>query len=317
MYCSKCGSPNDETSQFCSKCGAALAGTNVKSNSGQVSDNDSSDQDDIYKAVIGPKHQDAYLQYFLKADRLGKARVSWHWPAVFVTFYWLLYRKMWTPAITYFFLPYLILIPIAIAAAAMGKSSDTFIGFAYLAYIVSLFILPPMYANAAYYKHCKRKIAQVQRSTPDLQRQLGELTGRGGTSNVVFIFVVIFGFIFIIGILAAVALPAYQDYTIRAKIAEAVVTGRVASTSVEAFYVQNQRIPATLEEAGFNAPRSTSIRGVSVNGQNGVVSVTMSTSPIEGKSLLMVPSEGANGAISWRCQSEDIPQKYLPTTCRQ
>lgn len=316
MYCSKCGSPNDETSQFCSKCGATLAGTSAKSNSWQVSDNNSSDQD-IYKAVIGPKHQDAYLQYFLRADRLGKAPASWHWPAFFVTFYWLLYRKMWTIAITYFFLPYLVLIPIAIAAAAMGKSSDTFIGFAYLAYIVSLFILPPMYANAAYYKHCKKKIAQVQRSTPDLQRQLGELTGRGGTSNVVLILVVIFGSISIIGILAAIALPAYQDYTIRAKIAEAVITGRDASTSVGAFYAQNHRIPVTLEEAGFNAPRSTYVRGVSVNGQNGVISVTMSTSPIEGKSLLMVPSEGANGAISWKCQSEDIPQKYLPTTCRQ
>ncbi len=317
MYCSQCGCQNDESSHFCSKCGSAIDSTSSKPNSWQHSEGSSTDVEELYKAVIGPKNQDAYLRYFLRADSLGKTPVSWHWPAVFFTFNWMLYRKMWGAALTYFFLPYLVLIPIAVIAGLLGKSSDAFVGIAYLLYLASLFIAPPLFAHAAYYKHCKKKIAQVQKSSTDLQRQLGELTGRGGTSSVAWIFIAITMFIAVVGILAAVALPAYQDYTVRAKIAEAILSGRDAAKSVESFYNQNQRIPTTLEEAGFIAPRFPFVRSISVSGQNGVVSVTMASSPVDGKSVQMVPNQSANGSISWKCQSEDIPQKYLPTSCRQ
>ncbi len=312
MYCFKCGNQNRETAQFCSECGAALAGVN-RVDSSQISAKNP-ELDEIYKAVIGPKNQDKYLHYFLGADRLGRAPVSWHWPALFVTLSWLLYRKMWLAALVYFLLPYLVLIPLSIAAAAMGSASN-FAAYAYVIFIAALFIVPSMYAKAAYYKHCKRKIAQVQKGTSDPQRQLGELTGRGGTSNIVLILVLIFGSIFVIGMVAAIALPAYQDYTVRAKVSEAVMTGRSAAIAVESFYSQNRRIPATLEETGFSARKVTFIRDVGVNPQNGVVSVTLAGFPIEGKALLMVPSE-ANGAITWKCQSDGISQKYLPLACR-
>ena len=317
MYCSKCGTPYDASSKFCSVCGAPTASPTGEFTYAQPAKTANIDVDELYKAVIGPKNQAAYLKYFHEADRLSKTPASWHWPAFFITFNWMLYRKMWGKSLIYFLLPYLALIPMGIAGALFGKNSEQFVGLAYLAFIAILFVLPPMYAKALYYKHCKNKIAQAQKSSPDIQRQLGELTGRGGTSNVVLIFVLIFGTISVIGILAAIALPAYQDYTVRAKLAEAAVVAKNASNDVERYYLQYKQVPSTIEETGFTTPRNPSYSGVSVDSQNGVVSILMTTSPIQGKSLLMVPSQAADGTLTWTCQSADIPQKYLPQACRQ
>lgn len=317
MYCSKCGTPYDASSKFCSVCGAPTTSPAGEFTNTQPAQTASTDVDELYRAVIGPKNQAAYLEYFHTADRLSKAPASWHWPAFFITFNWMLYRKMWGVSLVYFFLPYLVLIPIAIVGALLGKNSEQFVGLTYLAFFAILFVLPPMYAKALYYKHCKKKIAKVRNSSPDIQRQIGELTGRGGTSNVVLIFVLIFGTISVIGILAAIALPAYQDYTVRAKLAEAAFVAKNASSSVERYYFQYKQIPATIEETGFTTPRNPSYSGISVNNQNGVVSILMTTSPIQGKSLLMVPTQAADGTLTWTCQSADIPQKYLPQGCRQ
>lgn len=317
MYCSKCGTPFDASSKFCAVCGAQLASPAGNFTQTQPVQVDQGGDDELYRAVIGPKNQDAYLEYFREADRLSKTPASWHWPAFFITFNWMLYRKMWGASAIYFLLPYLVLIPIGIAGAVIGKNSEEFMGLSYLAFFAILFVLPPMYAKALYYRHCKKKIAEARKSSVEIQRQIGELTGRGGTSNAVFILVLIFGSISVIGILAAVALPAYQDYTVRAKIAEATVIAKNASNSVESYYFQTKQIPSTIEETGFITPRNASISGVSVDSQNGVVTVLMATSPIQGKSLLMVPSQTADGTITWKCQSSDIPQKFLPQACRQ
>jgi Tfp pilus assembly protein PilE len=144
-----------------------------------------------------------------------------------------------------------------------------------------------------------------------------KLTWDQGASPRRLLFVLIFGTISVIGILAAIALPAYQDYTVRAKLAEAAVVAKNASSSVERYYFQYKQIPSTIEETGFTTPRNPSYSGISVDSQNGVVSVLMATSPIQGKSLLMVPSQATDGTLTWTCQSADIPQKYLPQGCRQ
>lgn len=317
MYCSKCGTPFDANSKFCAVCGAQLASPAGNFTQTQPVQVDQGSDDELYRAVIGPKKQEIYIEYFHEADRLSKTPVSWHWPAFFLTFSWMLYRKMWVASAIYFLLPYLVLIPIGIAGAVFGKNSEEFMGLSYLAFFAILFVLPPMYAKALYYKHCKKKVAEARKSFVDVQRQIGELTGRGGTSNAVFILFLIFGSISVIGILAAVALPAYQDYTVRAKMADANVLAKNASNSVERYYFQTKKIPTTIEETGFITPRNASISSVSVDSQNGVITVWMATSPIQGKSLLMVPSQAADGTITWKCQSSDIPQKYLPQACRE
>lgn len=317
MFCPKCGNSNDDSAKFCSGCGSVLPQSVKHTPSPQTVIDDHSNLDEFYKAIIGPKNQDYYLGHFTRFDNHGKVDVSWHWPAFFVTFYWFLYRRMWLNALIYFFLPYLVMIPLGIAAAVAGNSADTVIGIGYVLFLIVMFVLPPIYANALYYKYCKKKIVEAGSSSRDLQRQLGELSGKGGTSSVVLIFVLVFAFIAFIGILAAIAIPAYQDYTTRARLAEAVTVGRNAADTVANYYNQHQEVPSNLEQAGFAEPIPPSVKKVSINSQNGTVIITMASAPITGKSLLLVPSLDSNKQIIWTCMSQEIRDNYLPQQCRQ
>lgn len=274
-------------------------------------------QEEFYKAILGPKNQDYYLRQFAKFDSAGKASATWHWPAFFVTFYWFLYRKMWLHALLYFVSPYLLMIVLGIVGAVVGQSAGPILGLGYVLYLAVIFIFLPMYANAYYYKQCSKKIAETRASSHEEQRQLGELSGKGGTSNVAVIFIFIFVFVAVIGILAAIAIPAYQDYVTRARMAEAVSVGNSASAKVADYYYQNQRAPGSLAEAGFVAQLSPAIKEVGVNSQDGVISITMASGPVNGKTLLFVPSVDADKRLVWKCMSQEILDRYLPLQCRQ
>ena len=119
-----------------------------------------------------------------------------------------------------------------------------------------------------------------------------------------------------IGIIAAVALPAYQDYTVRARVAGAVIIGQQATRAVEDFYLRNNVLPRDLKEAGMSDPVSREAQSVSVDPRNGVVQVFLAISPLEGKSILFVPKKD-NGSIIWTCSSDDVNARYLPVSCRK
>jgi len=316
MFCPQCGNTNDNTAKFCSGCGSVLPQVVQNASTLHTEFDAPGNPEEFYTAIVGPKNQDYYLRHFSRFDRDGNAGASWNWPAFFVTFYWFLYRKMWLNALIYFLLPYLVMIPMGVAAAMSGKSAGTFIGIGYFLYAAGILLLPPMYANALYYKHCKKKISETRSSTHDLQRQLGELSGKGGTSNVVLIAVLVFALIAMLGIFAAIAIPAYQDYTTRARMAQAAVVGTNAAESVANYYYQHQQTPVSLAQAGFAAPLPPFIKEIGVDSQNSVVTITMATAPIEGKTLLLVPSFDANNKIIWKCMSQEIKDRYLPRQCR-
>jgi len=107
-----------------------------------------------------------------------------------------------------------------------------------------------------------------------------------------------------------------QEATTRAKIAEAEVTGRQAAQAVESYMKKHGRFPAHIEEAYVRPARLEDIKLFSVNGKTGVVRVALSFPPVEGKSLLFVPTRKVDKSFVWRCISEDIDPKYLPEACR-
>ena len=130
----------------------------------------------------------------------------------------------------------------------------------------------------------------------------------------------------IIAILAAIALPAYQDYVIRSQVSEGAVLADGVKDGVWEFVSNQGHMPSTNTSAGL--PASTSITGkfVSSAGVVGnVVQITFSANgtyranaSIDGKTLIFSPVFGATlGAIKWVCQpTGTVPQKYLPTICR-
>lgn len=316
MFCPQCGKSNDINGRFCSGCGSALPNNDQVVPASQTGLKESSDSLGFYKAAIGVKNQSYYIRIFQRFDSDGKTGVSWNWPAFFITFYWLLYRKMWRNALIYFLLPYLAMIPLGVIGAMAGSSENALIGFGYIIYLLGTFLLPPLYANALYYKHCNAKIKKAKASSRDIQDQISDLSGRGGTSNAAIIILLVFVFIAVIGILAAIALPAYQDYTVRAKLSEVLVGASGAKYAVEGYMEKNGGIPANIEETGF-AEQNRFIESVYVNPENAEISIVVNFPPIQGKALIFSPSLDENKAIVWSCYSNDIDNRLLPQACRQ
>jgi type IV pilus assembly protein PilA len=124
----------------------------------------------------------------------------------------------------------------------------------------------------------------------------------------------------IIGILAAVALPAYQDYTVRAKITEAIGMASAAKTSASEHVIAKGSWPANNSAAGYASPSNLGVvRSIAIVGT--VITVTLSTSgtaglgEAAGKTFTLSGSnQGQN--VAWTCRPGDINPKYLPSSCR-
>ena len=128
----------------------------------------------------------------------------------------------------------------------------------------------------------------------------------------------------IIGILAAVALPAYQDYTIRSKVTEGLALAAVAKVAVAETNASTGAFPATNAAAGLSA--ATTISGNSVTsvtvGAAGAISIlynnTLGGSPtFNGATITLTPTL-TNGAITWACAigAATTLYKYVPSNCR-
>ena len=121
----------------------------------------------------------------------------------------------------------------------------------------------------------------------------------------------------IIGILAAIALPAYQDYTIRSKVTEGLSLVGAAKTAVAETYASNGAYPADNATAGLAV--ATDIKGkyvTSVTVANGVITIVyQNTGPMTG-TIALTPTDN-NGSTSWTCKvSANTFNKYVPAECR-
>ncbi|MSQ68176.1 MAG: pilin [Gammaproteobacteria bacterium] len=126
----------------------------------------------------------------------------------------------------------------------------------------------------------------------------------------------------IIGILAAVAIPAYQDYMVRAKVTEGLSLAMGAKTAVGEYYATNGSFPTSNSQAGM--PTAVSITGNSVTsvtvGAVGVITVAYTPAPIAGSTMILSPTSSAGG-IRFSCTGAGaaggtVPGKYRPASCR-
>lgn len=128
----------------------------------------------------------------------------------------------------------------------------------------------------------------------------------------------------IIGILAAIAIPAYQDYTIRAQVSEGLSLSGGAKAAVSEFFQDRGAWPTNNEEAGLEAPGNIIgkyVSGVSVAANVITVSYNRpdTNANINEAQLAMTASDNS-GSISWICAngsgSEALENKWLPASCR-
>jgi type IV pilus assembly protein PilA len=120
----------------------------------------------------------------------------------------------------------------------------------------------------------------------------------------------------IIGILAAVALPAYQDYTVRAKVSELILAASGARTAIsEKFTIDPANTASmgsgvTIAVVGKIATASVANTGIVV-----VTGSTASTSTGQAVTLTVTPTANTStGTLTWSCAG--TPAKYMPATCR-
>ena len=123
----------------------------------------------------------------------------------------------------------------------------------------------------------------------------------------------------IIGILAAIALPAYQDYTTRSKVSEVIIMAAPAKLAVaETTSSLGSLANVTAANSGYVFPGATKyVSNVAITPATGVVTVT-STVPNATGALTLTPSEvlAGTGQLTWVCASAAINAKYLPSNCR-
>jgi type IV pilus assembly protein PilA len=125
----------------------------------------------------------------------------------------------------------------------------------------------------------------------------------------------------IIGILAAIAIPAYQDYTIRARVTEGLSIASAAKVTVS-----ENAMSGTALNAGWTAPSATdAVSSVAVDGTNGEITITYTAIAGGPADIIMIPTAGgvalANGtvpddAINWDCTTGSLDPRYRPAECR-
>ena len=159
----------------------------------------------------------------------------------------------------------------------------------------------------------------------------------------------------IIGILAAVALPAYQDYTVRAKITEGVIAMTAPKTLVSEAFQSDSLAGVTAAATAYNLSNATEkatkyVADMQIDTATGMITMTTRAAgagggdslpaTVQAKNMTMTPNvknaalvAGASGAIDWACASEfkatasakglvatvpanPVPAKYAPAECR-
>ncbi len=125
----------------------------------------------------------------------------------------------------------------------------------------------------------------------------------------------------IIGVLAAIAVPMYLDYAVRAQIAEGLSISASARTASSEYFMDHGTFPANNTEAGVAAAGTISGKYVaSVTVASDVVSILFgndANGQIQGQTVTMTADTAVPGSVNWVCASGGvIPGKHLPASCR-
>ncbi|HHJ40310.1 MAG: pilus assembly protein PilE [Methylothermaceae bacteria B42] len=125
----------------------------------------------------------------------------------------------------------------------------------------------------------------------------------------------------IIGILAAIAIPAYQDYTIRAKVSEGIVAASAAKASVSEYYTSQGAMPATGTAAGFVTTSTAIIQSlgytqVSTTAGNVTVAFKAIGGDAAAGETIIFRGVGSSSGVTWTCTGGTLDDKYRPANCR-
>ena len=126
----------------------------------------------------------------------------------------------------------------------------------------------------------------------------------------------------IIGILAAIALPAYQDYTKRSHVSEGLNLAASLKQAVAEYHADKGQWPASNAEAGVALTASitgNAVKSVGITAGGGdtapTITITYNTKVENAKTVTMTPTSSAGGT-KWNCHQGTVANKYRPAACR-
>jgi type IV pilus assembly protein PilA len=117
----------------------------------------------------------------------------------------------------------------------------------------------------------------------------------------------------IVGILAAIALPAYQDYIVRSKMSEGAAAAAACKTSVTEYASVKTTFPGTVAAAGCSTTATQYVSGITVAA--GVITVGTTNTGAGNCNLVLTPGGTASSITSWS-GSSNCPTKYTPSSFR-
>lgn len=124
----------------------------------------------------------------------------------------------------------------------------------------------------------------------------------------------------ILGVLLAIAIPSYQDYTVRARVSEGLIIASVPKITVSEYRITNNSWPADNNQAGYNAASTTYVSDVNII-TDGIIEVQLSTrgdlGEASGQTLQLVPAWSTTSqSVAWRCTGGSVPRRLTPSSCR-
>ena len=119
----------------------------------------------------------------------------------------------------------------------------------------------------------------------------------------------------ILGVLMAIAIPAYQDYLSRARASEGIMAAAPAKMGVAEYTISNAAWPTTLAQAGVTFAATSYVSALTV-GAGGVITVTTTLTGCPGGSpvFTLTPATVSSGTVTWQCTS--APATCAPASCR-
>jgi hypothetical protein len=337
MYCKSCGHVSPDGSAYCPKCGAALAvdfelPPIVKSET--VADVASPAavaraqaarerfasewpeewefDEELWRRAIGPHNTDYYLLRFEAFHNGEKAKFQWHWPVCFVTFLWLLHRRMWAWATAYYLwsggTAFWLVLLFSRANANALQTFDYFI-----TPLVIQFGMLPMYATRYYHGHLKAMIASERKKHKSRAVVLQRVGERGGTGRGA-----LYGALFLLTMAIVMGIVSHHIRGNVAKTRTAVIAGTGVVRQVATYIQLHRRLPPGLAAFAGDAGIQQNVAGIEQDPNTGVITMAVSfggRAP-EGRIYFEPRDRASAGQVAgWRCIADEHLQRYAPKEC--
>lgn len=119
----------------------------------------------------------------------------------------------------------------------------------------------------------------------------------------------------ILGILLSIAVPAYHNHVVRARVSEGLNLAEAAKLAVSEATLVNHTLPDSQKTAGYTSPAPTkNVKSIKIE-PKGVIVITYTELAGKG-TILLVPTMQANGDLTWTCNKGSLEKNFRPASCR-